>query len=225
MNRIYIPANSADQWAQFLAEPVKHWRTGFSARSLAYSWQEADGFPTEVKRALATQPELENLEPLIAIPEHKVHLPGGSRPSQNDIWILARSSTGLVSIAVEGKVNEPFGPTIGEWTAEASPGKDARLAFLCNELGIRSPPSTTLRYQLFHRTASAIIEAKRFHAKTAVMLVHSFSQAHLWFDDFRAFATALDCSAEVNMLSHVGVRGGVDLFVGWVCGDEKYLSK
>jgi hypothetical protein len=42
---ICLPATAPDQWAQFLAEPVKHWRTGYSARTLAYSWQAADGFP------------------------------------------------------------------------------------------------------------------------------------------------------------------------------------
>ncbi len=225
MNSIYIPATSADQWAQFLAEPVKHWRTGYSARALAHSWQEADGFPAEVRAALASCPALASLQLLIAIPEHQVPLPGGSRPSQNDIWVLARSEAGLVSIAVEGKVSEPFGPTVEEWLAESSPGKSTRLAFLCEQLGIRGAPGPAVRYQLLHRTASAVLEAKRFCAPTALMLVHSFSQSHLWFDDYRAFAALLGCSVAVNQISHVGVRGGVDLYIGWVCGNEEYLSK
>jgi hypothetical protein len=41
MSQIYLPASTPDLWAQFLAEPVKQWRTGYSARTLAYSWQEA----------------------------------------------------------------------------------------------------------------------------------------------------------------------------------------
>lgn len=225
MNPIYIPATSAEQWAQFLAEPVKHWRTGYSARALAYSWQEASGFPAEVQRVLSSCPELSALQLLLAIPEHQVPLPGGSRPSQNDIWVLARSQSGLVSIAVEGKVSEPFGPTVEEWSAEGSQGKKDRLSFLCRELGICVAPPPTLRYQLLHRTASAVIEAKRFCASTAVMLVHSFSQSHLWFEDFGAFAQVLGCTVAVNQVAHVGVRGAVDLYIGWVCGDEKYLSK
>ncbi|MFA7012304.1 MAG: hypothetical protein WC202_05045, partial [Desulfobacterales bacterium] len=48
------------------------------------------------------------------LPEHKVPLPGGSRSSQNDIWVLARSKGQLISIAVEGKVSETFGPTVQE---------------------------------------------------------------------------------------------------------------
>ena len=225
MNPIYIPAKSAEQWAQFLAEPVKHWRTGYSARSLAYSWQEADGFPAEVRNALSSCPALSSLELLLAIPEHQVPLPGGSRPSQNDIWVLARSGAGLVSIAVEGKVSEPFGPTVQEWMEDGSPGKETRLAFLCRELGIAIAPPPSLRYQLLHRAASAVIEAKRFCAPTALMLVHSFSQRHLWLEDFQMFASVLGCTAAVNQVAHVGVRGGVDLYIAWVRGDEKYLSK
>lgn len=225
MNPIYIPATAADQWAQFLAEPVKHWRTGYSARSLAYSWHEADGFPSEVRAALSSCPSLSSLQMLLAVPEHQVPLPGGSRPSQNDIWVLARSESGLVSIAVEGKVSEPFGPTVEEWLAEGTPGKNTRLSFLCEQLGLCDAPPLSLRYQLLHRTASAIIEAKRFCAPTALMLVHSFNQSHLWFDDYRAFASLLGCAVGVNEVSHVGIRDGIDLYVGWVCGNEKYLSK
>lgn len=83
VSKIYIPASSAEQWAQFLAEPVKHWRSGFSARTLAYSWQEASGFPSEVGSVLASQ--FPSAELLLALPDLKVPLPGGSRSSQNDI--------------------------------------------------------------------------------------------------------------------------------------------
>ena len=225
MNTIYIPATSADQWAQFLAEPVKQWRTGYSARTLAYSWQEAEGFPSEVREALSASEPFVGIKLLLALPEHQVPLPGGSRPSQNDIWVLARAGTGLVSIAVEGKVAEPFGPTLAEWLDGGSAGKTARLAFLRNELGLPETVPGSVRYQLLHRTASAIIEAKRFGASHAVMLVHSFSQSHLWFEDYSAFAALLGAKVEINRITSVGQRGGVHLHLGWVCGNEKYLSK
>ena len=54
MNCIYIPAKNPDDWAQLLADPVKHWRIGYSARTLAYSWQSAAGFPAEIKAAFST---------------------------------------------------------------------------------------------------------------------------------------------------------------------------
>lgn len=222
MSKIYIPATSAEQWAQFLAEPVKHWRPGYSARTLAYSWQEANGFPSEVNEALA--PTFAELELLLALPEHQVRLPGGARASQNDIWVLARAQGQLVSVAVEGKVSEPFGPTIQEWRADSSPGKTERLQYLLSLLELDSVPDT-MRYQLLHRTASAIIEAQRFNAPHAVMLVHSFSQSSEWFEDFAAFAELLGGVATEGCAIHVGSRSGVSLSLAWVRGDARYLGK
>lgn len=222
MSRIYVPTSSAEQWAQFLAEPVKHWRQGFSARSLAYSWQEAGGFPAEVGSVLAAQ--FPSAELLLAFPEHKVSLPGGSRSSQNDIWALARCNGQLISIAVEGKVSEPFGPTVQEWQAESSPGKAERLAYLLSLLGLSSVPDIT-RYQLLHRTASAIIEAQRFNAANAVMLVHSFSQSSEWFQDYAAFVSLMGGSAKENSMVSIGSRSGISLHLAWVCGNASYLSK
>ena len=102
MSKILIPSQSAEDWKQFLAEPEKHWKRGYSARAIAYCWQEADGLPDEVRSVLTQEPAFEGLETLIAIPEHKVMLNGGSRPSQNDVWVIARTKTSLVSIAMEG---------------------------------------------------------------------------------------------------------------------------
>lgn len=222
LNKIYVPASSAEDWKQFLVEPVKHWRQGYSARTLAYSWQEAGGFPTEVASVLASQFPATKL--LLALPEHKVPLPGGSRSSQNDIWVLARSEGKLISIAVEGKVSEPFGPTVQEWQTESSPGKSERLAYLLSLLGLSSVPDTT-RYQLLHRTASAIFEAQRFNAAHAVMLVHSFSQSSEWFQDYAAFVSLMGGIAKENGIVSVGARSGVPLHLAWVRGNAQYLSK
>ena len=218
MSHIYIPVKSADDWAQLLADPVKHWRTGYSARTLAHSWQNADGFPAEIQAAFSANEHLAGIQLLLAFPEH-------SRPSQNDIWALARASTGLVSIAVEGKVAEPFGPTLSEWLAEGSKGKATRLAFLRRELNLNEALAGTIRYQLIHRTASAVIEAKRFGAPHAVMLVHSFSPSREWFQDFEAFASLLRAEVAVNRVVSAGQRAGVHLHIGWICGNEEYLTK
>jgi len=40
MSRIYIPANRPEDWRLLLAKPGKHWRTGYSAKTLAYSCEE-----------------------------------------------------------------------------------------------------------------------------------------------------------------------------------------
>ncbi len=222
MSKIYIPTSSAEQWADFLAEPVKQWRQGYSARTLAYAWQEANGFPAEVRSVLASV--FPSAELLLALPEHKVPLPGGSRSSQNDIWVLARSDQQLISMAVEGKVSEPFGPTVQEWQTESSPGKIQRLAYLLSLLGLSSIPDTT-RYQLLHRTASAIIEAQRFNAAHAVMLVHSFSPSGEWFQDYAAFVALMGGNAAEDSMTSVGLRSGVLLHLAWVRGNAHYLAK
>jgi hypothetical protein len=177
-----------------------------------------------VKQSLVTDPALAEAEMLLAIPEHQVPLPGGGRPSQNDLWVLARTPTGLVSMAVEGKVSEPFGPTVGEWLVNASEGKQRRLAYLRDLLKLPDPVPPNLRYQLLHRTASAVLEARRFFAAHAVMLVHSFSQSDEWFADFSDFAAALGVSIEKGQLVPVPNHSGPTLHLGWVRGEARYLA-
>lgn len=116
MSKIYIPSKGPEDWKDFLAEPSKQWRSGYSAKTLAYCWEEADGIPSCVRTVFSQSgiPRFKDIELLLAIPEHQVPLPGGSQPSQNDIFVLARAEQQLMAIAVEGKVAEPFGPTIDE---------------------------------------------------------------------------------------------------------------
>lgn len=224
MRKILIPATSAEDWKQFLAEPEKQWKSGYSARSLAHCWQDANGLPDQVSRVLEKEAAFSGLETLLAIPEHQVPLPGGSRPSQNDVWVLARTAADLVSIAVEGKVAEPFGPTIGEWGPNSSNGKRVRFDFLCSTLGLASKPPEDIRYQLLHRTASAIIEAKRFHARHAVMLVHSFSQSEEWFVDYERFLSLYGAAAMLNEVVSAGEVNGIGLHFAWVRGESRYLD-
>lgn len=227
MTRIYIPSAGPDSWQQFLAEPAKQWRTGYSAKSLAYSWEEADGFPAEIQRALSDSGNqaLSNLMPLLIIPEHKVPLPGGRTESQNDVYVLASNGEGLVSMSIEGKVEEPFGELVSKWGPDNSPGKRKRFDYLVDLLELQDADLSNVYYQLLHRTASAIIEAGRFHASTAVMLVHSFSKLHNWFPEFCEFAGHLGVSPELNAVYSCGERSGVELFIGWAVGNPEYLER
>jgi len=222
--KILIPASSPEDWKQFLADPQKQWRAGYSARTLAYCWQEAGGMPSEVVRVLRKAPSLKNLKTIFAIPEHKVWLPGGGRASQNDVWVLAESSSGLVSIAVEGKVSESFGPTVGNWFKNKTPGKEERLVFLCSELGLNYPPPLTVRYQLLHRTVSAIIEAKRFRTKEVAMVVHTFSKTDKWLEDYQDFILLFGLKAEINQAVTTKIGNEINLTFGWIHGSEKYLE-
>ena len=224
MSPIFVRSHGPLDWKAFLAEPERQWARGYSARTLACCWDSAEGFPPEVACTLEQHPALAGSEPLLIFPEWKVPLPGGSRPSQNDIWVLARAQEHLVSIAVEGKVNEPFDVTVGEWRANPSRGRGRRLAFLLDVLGLEEPFPDTIRYQLIHRTASAVIEAERFNASRAVMLVHTFSPENRWFEDFAAFASFFGANAEIGRLATSTARNGLSLHLGWVHGEEKWLG-
>ncbi|HUU28290.1 MAG TPA: hypothetical protein VM123_10795 [archaeon] len=224
MTKIFTPSAGPGDWKALLADPEKHWARGFSARSLAHAWEDTDAFPSEIVAVLKQSPMLEGVEPLLIFPEWKVPLPGGNTASQNDIWILAKCNAGLVSIAVEGKVEESFDKVVGKWKAKASPGKLIRLTYLADILGLHEPIPDSVYYQLLHRTASAIIEAERFGATQAAMLVHSFSPTNLWFEEYKAFVALFNASVVIGKLSTVRGRNNIPLHLAWVHGDERFLS-
>jgi hypothetical protein len=140
------------------------------------------------------------------------------------LLVLARSATGdLVTIAVEGKAQEPFGDsTVADWRATDNRGRTDRLRQLLSTLELPDDDRLAqVRYQLLHRTAAAIIEARRFGASHALMLVHSFStpsaERHdAWFEDFAAFAALYGVSATKGSVVRAGRLGDVTLHLGWV---------
>jgi hypothetical protein len=217
---IYVPATGPESWQNLLADPIKHWETGYSARTLAYCGQAARGLPPEILGLFGANTSL-----LIGIPEHKVDLPGGRRPSQTDLFALLRRGGQTISCAIEGKVAEPFGPTVQEWVTDASPGKMERLDFLCCELGLAQPLAPTMRYQLLHRAVSAIVEAERFKTDEAAMIVHSFSPTAVWFDDFAAFVALLGAKAVQNQLATVELPSGRAMHLGWATGNSSFLAR
>jgi hypothetical protein len=231
MNRIYRRLNSIDDWRTVLAEPNKQWKTGYSARAMAHSWSEVKSWPTEIDALWksSANTSLHQPEPLLMLAEHQVKLPGSGFDSQNDLFVIAKSADGaLISLIVEGKVDESFGPTIATWKVDevSSPNRRIRLEGLCHLLGLESVPDS-IRYQLLHRTASAMIEAQRYNATYAVMMVHSFSTLSIdknW-DDFLAFVALYKQTCERGQLIELGVFGGIHLLVGWAKGDSRYLTR
>ena len=207
--RTFIPTDSPEDWKRFLADPEKQWRDGYSAKSTALHWEKSKGLPQDIKHVIE-KAGLKSPELLLAIPEWKTPLPGGRRDSQTDVFALIRTEEGLISCAVEAKVAEPFGPTVGEWLNKASDGKLERLEYLKNLLGI-SGDVDHLRYQLLHRTASAIIEAKNFDAYLGAMIVQSFHKDSLWKEDLIAFASAMN--VELGSISKTLL--GQRILLGW----------
>jgi hypothetical protein len=227
MGKILVPTTSHEDWQRLLAKPDLHWKAGRSAMTLARSWESANGnFPPEIQQILVTagRDDWREIRLLLAVPEYQVPLPGGSRASQTDLLVLARGERGLVAIAVEGKVDESLGPTIEEKAIDRTKGFSKRLAYLCSLLRLGSGCLDEIRYQLLHRTASALIAAKDFAAESAVMLVHSFSPTSLWFPDFQAFVRLYGRESRMNELVDLGDFDGIRLHVGWCSGDPQWLK-
>ncbi|WP_207264875.1 hypothetical protein [Desulfovibrio sp. Huiquan2017] len=218
MHRIFRPTLSPEDWRALLAAPDRHWKNGHSALELALAWENASGWPPEVAALLGSEPALADLDMVLAIPEYAVALPGGGRPSQNDLFVLARNRAGLAAIMVEGKASEAFGPTLGHWLRDASPGKRQRLAHLLKTLGLPGGPPEPVRYQLLHRAASALIEAERFHARAAILLIHSFSPVRQRFDEYADFAALYGVAAKPGRLHPLTTTTPVPLYAGWATG-------
>ena len=216
LQRIFVPTEGEASWQRLLADPELHWREGYSAHSLAVSWERAKGLPSSISAPFKAF-GFKDVTLLFGAPEWTTELPDGLRGSQSDLFALLRADNQTIAMTVEGKVREPFGPTVGEWLANKSPARPKRLDDLTRLLGMDQPLSPSLRYQLFHRTASAVIEAQRFKTDYAAMIVHSFAKGHDWFDDFAAFAKLLGLrSVELNTVYEVPAPSAVPLLIGWV---------
>jgi len=214
MRQIYRRTENAEDWRALLAKPETQWRDGFSAKLTAERWEGIEGLPPEIADLLGTDPVLQ-----LALVEHKVPLPGGNTDSQCDVFALARADGRDIAMAVEAKVNEPFGPTLAEWLSPETPGKLTRLSAICSLLGLpdpqESPLDPLLRYQLFHRTAAAIVEAHRFHRPVAAMIVQSFAPDHRWYEDFSAFCALMGVNPVPGQSAECELPCGTRLILGW----------
>ena len=226
MKRIFIPTATGSDWQRFLAKPVLHWKKGASAMTTAACWEAAgDTLPSEISALLDASgiEALAELQLLAAIPEWETPLPGGSRASHTDVLALCRNSAGLCVIGVEAKVDEDFGPTIGEKRRTESPGQAARLTYLQELLRVVSLEDQ-LRYQLLHRTAAALLTAEQFHASSAIMLVQSFGGRPELRADFDAFAQALGGTEVCGGLYAIERPSGPLLYLAWCEGNKKFLQ-
>lgn len=242
VSRLVIETQGLCDWRSRLADPVKHWKRGCSAFELAVSWEKAgsdknneSGMPPEIVQLVATLgPGRSPLKLLAGIVEHKVELRHGVTASQNDMWAIVRAGNDLLSLAIEGKAGEDFDKLVADWLTDIRQSQDSgvdakrnskkpqRLAYLLEILGIPGADVSHLRYQLLHRTASALIEAERIGAKCAAMIVQSFKNPErnadgmVHFDDFQQFVKALGASVEGECLVRVPDRKGTELYLGWV---------
>ena len=181
MKKIFVPTQGGNDWQRLLAKPELHWKPGASAMTAAACWEGAGGqLPAEIRRQLdaSGDPRLTNLELLAAIPEWEVELPGGTTTSHTDVLAICRNATGLCVIGVEAKVLEDFGPLVGEKRKGASAGQLERLDYLHAQLGVERFDDA-IRYQLLHRTVSALLTAEKFHAEVARVRLSDRSEVRL----------------------------------------------
>lgn len=219
MNRIYIPAKDLDDWRRLLADPEAKWRDDRSAELLARAWMEADGFPLAVKRALHNSGHelFRDMRILLAIPQYMVPPPGDSAATKSDLFVLAESTGQLTAFMIEARGSESFGPTVSEWLQQdATEAEKSQLEYLNSTVGLQEQQISDIRYRLLQSTASALIEAGRYRANNAVMLVHSFSENYLGSDDFVAFAKCYGLTPEPNRLHFIGYVNKIRLFLGWI---------
>ena len=220
-------------WADRLARGDVHWRVGHSARALALSWTEARGVPPEVSSALA---DFAGLTLVRALVEHPVSVGGVGGRSKTDIMAIARSGSGTVVMAVEGKGDsDNFGLPCGKWLRagkfpRSHENRCRRLTCCANLLPqlVSARALDEVPIQLVHRTASAVLTARRESASDAVLVVHAFLQqredddAH--YAGFERFVQAFGVQPERNLRVALGSAGGVLVHAAWVDGDPKYLQ-
>ncbi len=226
MKRIFVPTRNGSDWQRLLAKPKLQWQTGRSAMTAAAAWERAgDAFPPEISRLLdsSLDPDLVRLKLLAAIPEWEVPLPGGQTASHTDVLALASNEQGLCVMAVEAKVDEDFGPQLKDKRAHASAGQLQRLDYLHSLLGV-AELDDGIRYQLLHRTASAIITAREFHAHVAVMVVQSFGTQTFLREDFDIFCQSLGAEEMRGGMKVVPSMHTPRLYLGWCTGDGQFLK-
>lgn len=229
MSRLVVETRGLRDWRSRLADPQRQWKRGYSAFEAAIAWEQAAADGTEIPKSILglleqQRPELANPKLIVGIVEHKVNLLGGRRPSQNDLWALIRVGNEMLSLAVEAKAGEPFADLVSVWLKKRETGSDkpTRLKSLLDVLGIPGTDASDLRYQLLHRTASALIEAERVGAKYAAMIVQSFKNERHKLDrneqlnDFRKFGEKLGVSVNEKLLVRVPKRSGIQLYLGWI---------
>lgn len=179
------------EWEQF-AGPVSgdQWADGYSALELAHCWLENEPI-NDLRSILDLVPELSTFTPELGVPEAKSSFDAYSGPRTHDLLLIGTAAGGRTVIAIEGKVNEPFGQKLDKYRAQAvrllerKPRSKAqeRLNALTEALAGWKPSDVDderqkLRYQLFSAAAGTIAAATDAGADMAVFCVHELETPH-----------------------------------------------
>jgi hypothetical protein len=223
MNRVVSETRGVGSWRDRLASPDRQWKRYCSAFETAVSWETAQespsGLPAPLEKLLR-ESSFDDPVLLLAIAEHKVDLPGGVAASQSDVWAVIRTATGLLSLTVEAKAQESFGDEVLEHWLVA--GKTARSIQnrrdRWDHVRAHLPESKSLlqiRYQMLHRCAAAVIEARRVGCPHAAFVVQAFETPDISFRDYERFCDALELPASRGGMARTLV-GQNTLSIGWI---------
>jgi hypothetical protein len=192
-----------EQWKEVVGQ--ENWGVGRSAYEVAFSWQTAGGLPPGIAKALAASGArpLAGVHLDVAIVEKPIFLDAQTTPSITDLIGYGRNAADEpIVVAVEGKAQETFGLPVRSWlrgdalefrtSVEPTPTRTRRFEFLCERLGLGVDHECQLRYQLLHRTVSALLEGELHAAAAVVIVVHAFGpqSAGNW-TDYQLFLEAL----------------------------------
>jgi hypothetical protein len=225
MNRLHIATRGVCNWRERLASPDRQWKRGFSAFETAVSWELASsgesGLPAFIDR-LFRENNYDKPVLMFAVAEHKVDLPGGNAASQCDVWAIVNTSAGMLSLTVEAKASEACGDEILEkWlvageTERAIGNRKNRWEW--DYVQSHLPNSDSLlqvRYQMLHRCAASVIEAKRLGFQHAAFVVQAFNTPDKSFQDYAVFCQALRIPAVRGSMATTSSVDGISLSVGW----------
>ena len=231
-------------------EQLSKFRPGHSHYELANSWETAQGIPSEVKKVFDSSryDTLKRIRFCEGWVEDPIPLPGPAYPKKhpvegydpydpgsstfNDISVLGVIDDAKVGIAVEGKVDERFGDTIGnwlnrsqvtcEWNGKQRNWRSCRLQEIKRYLGLRKVPQN-LGIQLLYRTIGSVGFAEQVGAKSAVMLVHTFSERDSNLQDFQDFVRLFGAECGINEAVSLGRIRGIDAYAAWVKSEQRNL--
>lgn len=210
-----IPVIDARDVRRSLPDPDAQWLPGSSAFELAFAWVNAGDFPPAVRQVLATVPAYAGIKLLKAIFVKQTDLRSFGGPNDTNLMVSAELKDGRAVIAVEGKRDEDFGPSVAHW--KDSVARERRLNTLCQTLSVDPKDCQALNYPLVRRTASALFEAQHEQAKHAMLLVHSFSDKDTGFEEFRAFTATIGAPVmAANQVSVERILDGVALRFAWI---------
>jgi hypothetical protein len=183
---------------------------------MADSWFVSEDMPATVRRVMATDEYLRDAEFLDGWLERETDLQDGIQgATQTDLLGLFGVGDKLGVLGIEAKVTESFGPLISE---KLGGSEDARLRVrqLCDLFRLDPDHAGHLRYQLVHRTAAIILEARRFRSNIGVLIIQSFCPDRTGLSDCAAFFEAIGMSG-FHDGGLIGARrfAGVDLWAGW----------